>query len=574
MLKYITFFTLFLILGLLASSTIFRVTAQADSDNDGISDSKEQQLALTFEPYLVFAAGEKFFPTDAKFHIDNSKLYMKVGDTNTLIESSPTAASIAQYATDDYFLNNILGGFEEIAQNYQQKREIYGDKIYAHVTQESGLIVVQYWFFYAFNPGNLNQHQGDWEMIEIVLDSTEIPIYAVYSQHHAGQRTEWNNVEKGDGTHPRVYVALGSHANYFRSYQGKIGTESDTVGNAYTMKPEDIELVILGEKGKTNHPSSQDWLEFGGRWGNWARLIDVAVGSAGPSGPGQGENMEKWLNPVSWGNERDSVDQSWFTLSLLVFYLPIMIGAIIGVIVAFKIWKIVKRKKEGKLNLMSILRSKAAAGVVLGIVGAVIYFIALFLPWYVVSGNIATSFLDTVGTTEIVLIDGVHGLRINLLQGNQGLTTVFGIGIPFSIIFLASVVMNALDVVGVEKAKNLSKTYIISGITSLIPIIIIILFIVSFVGLISQFSGLMGGGELIPVQLNEIASAMSSSPFGGEFNDTVNSSGTINISWGLAFGSYFFIAASIINILAGIILKTANVNRTQKIKTLAKTDDL
>jgi hypothetical protein len=216
--KYITFFTLLLIVGLFASSPVARITAQVDSDNDGISDLEEQQLALTFEPYLHFAAGEKFFPTDASYHIDNSRLYMKVGDTSTLIESSPTATSIAQYATEDYFLNNPLGDFEEIAQDYQQKRESYGDKIYAHVTSESGLIVVQYWFFYAFNPGNLNQHQGDWEMIEIVLDSTEIPQYAVYSQHHAGQRAEWNSVEKGDGTHPRVYVALGSHANYFRSY--------------------------------------------------------------------------------------------------------------------------------------------------------------------------------------------------------------------------------------------------------------------------------------------------------------------------------------------------------------------
>jgi hypothetical protein len=560
--KYSTLFTLLLILGLLASSPIFRVTAQTDSDNDGISDSKEEQLALTFEPYLHFAAGEKFFPTDASYHIDNSRLYMKLGDTNTLIESSPTATSIAKYATEDYFLNNTLGGFEEISQDYQRKRESYGDKIYSHVTSESGLIVVQYWFFYAFNPGNLNQHQGDWEMIEIVLDSTEVPQYAVYSQHHAGQRAEWNNVEKGDETHPRVYVALGSHANYFRSYQGKIGTESDTVGNAYTLKPEDTEVVMLGEKGTANHPPAQDWLEFGGRWGNWNRQVDVALGSAGPFGPGQGENMEKWLNPVSWGNERGLVDQSWFTLSLFVFYLPMIIGAVIGIVATIKVWKIIKRKREGKLNLIKILRSKAFVGVILGIVGVAIYFIALFLPWYMVSGNIETSFLDTAGTTEIVLVDGVYGLRVNMLQGNQGLTTLFGLGIPFGIIFLASVVLNALDILGVEKAKNLSRTYIISGITSLIPIIIIILFIVSLVGLITQFSGFIGGVGQIPVQLNEMASAMSSSPFGGEFRDTIDFSGTIHITWGLALGSYLFIAAAVIKILAGILLRTVKMLET------------
>ncbi len=562
--KYVLLFSVLLIVGLLVFSSVTMVTAQQDSDNDGIPDSKEEQLALTYVPYLHFAAGEKFFPTDANYHIENSVLYMKLGDVNTLIEDSPTASSIAQYTTEDYFLNNTLGGFEEIAQDYKQNRENYGDKIYAHVTSESGFIVVQYWFFYAFNPGTLNQHQGDWEMIEIVLDSTETPLYAVYSQHHAGQRAEWKDVEKVDGTHPRVYVALGSHASYFRQYQGKLGTESDTLGNAYTLKPEDLEIVYLGEKGTGNDPDSQDWLEFGGRWGNWANIVDAYMGSAGPSGPGQGENADKWLNPVSWGIDKTLVDQTWFTASLLVFYSVYIVAAVIGLVAAYKVWKIVKRKREGKLNLMKILRSKAAVGVILGIVGIAVYFAALFLPWYVVTGNIETTFLDTAGTTEIVLIDGVNGLRINMLQGDQGLTTLFGLGIPFGIIFLASVVLNALDIIGVEKAKRLSRTYIISGFTSLIPIIIIILFIVSLAGLITQFAGFMDGGDQMPIQINEMASAMASSPFSGEFTDTINSSGTLNITWGLAIGSYLFIAAAAIKIIAGIILRTTKVAETNK----------
>ncbi len=562
--KHTLFVIALIIVGLLAVSPVASVVAQDDLDNDGILDSKEKQLALTYEPYLHFPDGEKFFPTDANYHIQNSVLYMKSGEINTLIQGSPTASNIAQYTTEDYFLNNTLGGFEEIAQDYKQNRESFGDKIYAHVTSEAGYIVVQYWFFYAFNPGTLNQHQGDWEMIEIVLDSTETPLYAVYAQHHAGEMAEWKDVEKVDETHPRVYVALGSHASYFRPYQGKLGMESDIVGNAYTLKPEDLEIVNLGEKGTGNHPSSQDWLEFGGRWGNWDKRVDTFMGGAGPSGPGQGENSEKWLNPVSWGSDKTVVDQTWFTASLLVFYLPYIVVAILGVLAAYKIWKILKRKKEGKLNLMKILHSKALVGVLLGIVGVAVYFAGLFLPWYVVTGNIATTVIDTAGTTEIALIDGVNGLRINMLQGDQGLTTLFGLGIPFGILFLASVVLNALDIIGVEKAKTLSRTYIISGFTSLIPIIIIIVFIISLAGLITQFAGFMGGDGQVPMQITDMASAMSSSPFGGEFTDTINSSGTLNITWGLAAGSYLFIAAAAIKIAAGIILRTAKVPETDK----------
>ncbi len=563
--KRVSLFSLLFIVGLLTLSPVASVIAQNDSDNDGILDSKEQQLASTYEPYLHFAAGEKFFPTDASYHIENSELCMKEDDTNTRIERSPTVATIAQYTTEDYFLNNTLGGLQEIAQDYKQRREILGDKIYAHVTSEAAFIVVQYWFFYAFNPGTLNQHQGDWEMIEIVLDhSMETPQYAVYSQHHAGEMAEWKDVEKVDDTHPRVYVALGSHANYFRSYQGKLGIENDIVGNAYTLKPEDLEIINLCEKGIGNHPSSQDWLEFGGRWGNWDKRVDAYIGSAGPSGPGQGENSEKWSNPVSWGSDKFLVNQTWFTGSLFVFYFIYIIGAIIGIRAAYKIWKIVKRKREGKLNLMKILHSKAALGVILGIVGVIVYLVTLFLPWYVVTGNVQTTVLETAGTTELVLIDGINGLRVNTLQSDQGLTTLFGLAIPFSIIFLSSVVLTALDIIGVEKPKRLSRTYIISGFTSLIPIIIIILFVFALTAVITSFAGALSGGEPIPQQVTDMTSAMSSSPLMGGYTDTINDQGSVAISWGLGIGSYMFIAAAAIKVAAGILTRTAEIPEPTK----------
>ena len=142
--KYILLFSVLLIIGLLSSSPIASVAAQNDSDNDGIPDSKEEQLALKYEPYLHFAAGEKFFPTDANYHIINSELYeKKLDDSNELIELFPDVASISQYTAENYFLNNTLGGYEQIAEDYKQNRESFGDKIYAHVTSEAGYIVVQ-----------------------------------------------------------------------------------------------------------------------------------------------------------------------------------------------------------------------------------------------------------------------------------------------------------------------------------------------------------------------------------------------------------------------------------------------
>jgi hypothetical protein len=83
---------------------------------------------------------------------------------------------------------------------------------------------LQYHFFYAFNDWRLaangvNHHEGDWEMVAVYLKNDQS--YAVlFSQHGSGALERWENVNcvrDRDGketTHPVIYTALGSHANY------------------------------------------------------------------------------------------------------------------------------------------------------------------------------------------------------------------------------------------------------------------------------------------------------------------------------------------------------------------------
>lgn len=100
---------------------------------------------------------------------------------------------------------------------------------YGRVTQrqdEDGNIwkSLQYHFFYAFNDWRLaangiNHHEGDWEMVAVYLKNDE-PYAVLFSQHGSGALEKWENVlrVKGnngkDTTHPIIYTALGSHANY------------------------------------------------------------------------------------------------------------------------------------------------------------------------------------------------------------------------------------------------------------------------------------------------------------------------------------------------------------------------
>ena len=83
-------------------------------------------------------------------------------------------------------------------------------------------IDLQYWLWYPWNlysptvpPGELWQvHEGDWESVSVILDLRGKPLVAGHSQHSEGARREWARVPKL-GQRPLVYVALGSHANYF-----------------------------------------------------------------------------------------------------------------------------------------------------------------------------------------------------------------------------------------------------------------------------------------------------------------------------------------------------------------------
>lgn len=83
---------------------------------------------------------------------------------------------------------------------------------------------LQYHYFYAFNDWRLaangiNHHEGDWEMVAVYLKNGE-PYSLLLSQHGTGAMELWQDVrcvKDKDGretTHPLIYVALGSHANY------------------------------------------------------------------------------------------------------------------------------------------------------------------------------------------------------------------------------------------------------------------------------------------------------------------------------------------------------------------------
>ena len=103
-------------------------------------------------------------------------------------------------------------------------------RYYGRVVHQDGWIILQYWFFYAFNNWRsgffgVNDHEADWEMIHIYLnrkDSGElIPEWVAYALHEESGdivRRHWNDPDlEKIGDHPVVYAGAGSHASYFHA---------------------------------------------------------------------------------------------------------------------------------------------------------------------------------------------------------------------------------------------------------------------------------------------------------------------------------------------------------------------
>lgn len=109
------------------------------------------------------------------------------------------------------------------------KRE-YDLRGYAHIceghSRYEGLMAITYWYAYIYNDSKL-PHEMDWESVTVMLEmgqnAIEKPVACLYSAHFAGYRLRWKDAEKvnddlerdQNGNHPVVYVANGSHANYF-----------------------------------------------------------------------------------------------------------------------------------------------------------------------------------------------------------------------------------------------------------------------------------------------------------------------------------------------------------------------
>lgn len=531
---------------LIAGSTLVITATAADED-----------LAKQYAPILYFVDGELCFPVNISYALENSHLF-EIGNP-TPLSTAPTAEMLATYSSEGYYLDNQQGSVSVddhgIENDYQTKMTALGYTVYAHVDPSTNSI--QYWFFYAFNGGDLNRHEGDWEMVQVVLSNGQ-PSEVMFSQHHTGQKATWSQVEK-EGDHVKVYVARGSHANYIKPYSGKVGLASDTVAeNGRILRPTDYSIELL---------STQPWLDFAGHWGwvgtDQSTAAQAAIlGEAGPQGPKYREEGTMW-QPTIWASGLQPANDTLFIFEWLVYNFVLLFVLLTLLSLLVLIFFISRRRKKTGLGprVFSLFyidaANKKSIGNILCIVAIIITILALFLPWYIVTANVVIPPSQNTGSFDAVSVDGINGIQIRL-PNRSGPVPLGTIAIPFYLIIAIGLVFLVLSTIGVSQSNKLGKKYVLRGIRLFIPFVLILFFILAIASVIPLFSPPTLEGN---AQMNAAVQAISAAPFSGQYDILTPEvdGGLIELKWGFGIGSYLLLVAGIILLVAGVLEITAHV---------------
>jgi hypothetical protein len=235
---------------MLAALALLGLAAASGGGATGSRKTPDRVLLRDYQPVLVFHPAEAFRPAKVQSFVSDSELERFVGSSPaqlpldafwTVVDADPDAGELPGPSPGVFYrldqqtceADAPLAGRDCYAAAARTERN--QAVVYARAVHTDTRIVLQYWLFYYDNPLLLpptpvgtfwQSHEGDWELVNVVLGTDEQPLEAAYSQHCSGQRKPWAEVEKrpAGSTHPVSYVALGSHANYFAPGTGPLGT--------------------------------------------------------------------------------------------------------------------------------------------------------------------------------------------------------------------------------------------------------------------------------------------------------------------------------------------------------------
>lgn len=313
-------------------------------------------LILQYEPILYLHPDEHYISMNVEAFVKFSSLWDDNGVLNDfLIKAESTTSPVttddlaANSDTSDWYLSFSGEGepktadptlasnkYTQLVSEDEVVPTYYARRMDDSYTDDEGVkhdfIVLQYWFFYAFNDwaehGGFNNHEGDWESVMVFLDKdTEEPQYVAYSAHHNdgdpsfnplqydSVRRMWqsNEIVK-DGDHVNSFVAVGSHANYPNNGDDGIHIVPNIQQNYNDRTGINGQRLPFGEAGEVEvNLLEPSWIIYEGKWG--ADIDDVFGEKSGPQGPNYIDvgGTERFHHPVEWAGLADVAEKTMAT---------------------------------------------------------------------------------------------------------------------------------------------------------------------------------------------------------------------------------------------------------------------
>lgn len=239
------------------------------------------QLAKKYAPVLRLVSRERYHPLRLEDYLTKTVLRSGSPPHGTIAQTKPTLFSLPDTSASTYL--DIQGAqANSHASRYpviEQKLRLAQPRptVYFHLAYRpgQGRVAIEYWLLYLYNDF-YDQHEADWEGVTVVLENGA-PLGAAYSQHQGRKWIAWSALRK-TATHPLVYVARGSHADYPKAGRYSIRVCWTTrYGRRCSPSPR---VDIADGGGSALKPTAYDLQPFAGTgytgsWGSGTYILGV-----------------------------------------------------------------------------------------------------------------------------------------------------------------------------------------------------------------------------------------------------------------------------------------------------------
>lgn len=318
---------------------LFDAVRGEDAFRVGDGELTDAELARKFAPILKFSSEAQVFPVPVDYAFDNWELKNADGEIvkgpGFSVDALPTGED-----SKNFYLNEPVDDREGYCpdswcldpdlQVEQYKEATEGGKYqpvsYARVgsTDDPGRTFIQYFLFYPINDWS-NNHEGDWEFVQVNLDAKNSVESTYYSRHYwPGYNIDVEETSGAEmkGKRPVVYVARGSHANYpFRVDSGEEYLDAgapgleDADGKGQKLRPgsgdNGYEVKLLS--------GDEHWLDYKGLWGE-TNKAPFGKGSKGPKMPRKiylddevRSEVSPWTSPLDWAGKPIEIVEKTYT---------------------------------------------------------------------------------------------------------------------------------------------------------------------------------------------------------------------------------------------------------------------